>query len=109
MQALAIRGILIHLPSQVASSLAYQIHHLSKPSLKPLPDIASLPVTPVEEKLAEYNDPLFYIYTRYVFTKAVKYILKTKDVVHFETNRPFKSFLVYNQHLNRYPLKSGSK
>ena len=27
------------------------------------PDIASLPATPVEEKVAEYNDSLFYIYT----------------------------------------------
>ena len=26
-------------------------------------DIASLPATPVEEKVAEYNDSLFYIYT----------------------------------------------
>ena len=26
-------------------------------------DIALLPTTPVEEKVAEYNDSLFYIYT----------------------------------------------
>lgn len=26
-------------------------------------DIASLPTTPVEEKVAEYSDSLFYIYT----------------------------------------------
>ena len=26
-------------------------------------DIASLPPTPVEEKVAEYSDSLFYIYT----------------------------------------------
>ena len=26
-------------------------------------DVASLPTSPVEEKVAEYNDSLFYIYT----------------------------------------------